>query len=168
MTEKNWISGMIGFVIGAFLVLIITTIVDVQFRDKPMVKLQSDLITEVCKNDSLQQALDATRKELFSPYNLKTAIINEKIKFPDIVFNQAIIETRYFTSSGFIEKNNLFGFTDNKILKFNTWYESVLFYKKWQDKYYHGGSDSEEEYYSFLKLYEYAKDTTYIDKLKKI
>jgi hypothetical protein len=45
----------------------------------------------------------------FSPELLKEALFFEKIKSPEIVFIQALIETGYFKSELFLEANNLFG-----------------------------------------------------------
>jgi len=87
------------------------------------------------------------------------------IKYPEIVLNQSILESgnNYFSNNARLN-NNIFGFQkseDSKLL-FNHWIESIIYYKKWQDKYYENG-----DYYLFLKKYGYASDTMYINKLKQ-
>lgn len=98
---------------------------------------------------------------------LYDALLYYDIKYPDIVYSQAILETGWFTSRLCIENNNLFGLYDstNKCYyKFDYWYESVLAYKnKVQYKYNDG-----EDYYLFLKNLPYAEDSTYINKIKRI
>lgn len=101
---------------------------------------------------------------LFSPYNLKTEIEKQQIRFPDIVFNQARLETGNFTSNVMYKYHNLFGFTRQKLIKFDTWIDCVIFYKKWQDKYF--TQTTKEEYYQFLKNYPFSSNPSYIDTLK--
>jgi hypothetical protein len=63
-----------------------------------------------------------------------------------------------------MNKNNLFGFKKNRYLSFDSWQESVLYYKKWQAKYY---KDPDEDYYNFLVRIKYATNK-YPMHLKKI
>lgn len=92
-------------------------------------------------------------------------LIYYKIKYPDIVLQQAIWETGWFKSKACRVNNNLFGFTyDGKnYLKFNTWQESVRYYKQWQDKKYKGG-----DYYQFLIDLPYSGDSLYKSHLESI
>lgn len=114
--------------------------------------------------DSLIKKVDLLSEIKFTPKLLKQEILNQKIKFPDIVLKQACLETAHFTSVSFKKRNNLFGFHNGKdYLKFDTWKECVKYYKKWQDKLYKSG-----DYYVFLEKLPYAQDSTYIDVLKKI
>ena len=98
---------------------------------------------------------------------LYDALLYYDIKYPDIVYAQAVLETGWFTSRLCLENNNLFGLYDSTnecYYKFDNWYESVLAYKnKVQYKYTDG-----EDYYLFLKNLPYAEDSTYIDKVKSI
>lgn len=88
------------------------------------------------------------------------------IKHPDIVYAQAILETGNFKSRACIKDNNLFGLYNSKTktyYKFNHWAESVLAYKRYVQYRYSSGN-----YYKFLVRINYAEDTRYINKLKKI
>ena len=91
-----------------------------------------------------------------------------KIKHPEIVQKQAILETGHYMSKLCTEHNNLFGLYDNKNNKyyeFDTWIESIIAYKWWiQDRYQY---DEKEDYYDFLKRIGYAEDDKYIEKLKE-
>lgn len=86
------------------------------------------------------------------------------VKYPDIVLQQTLWETGWFKSEVCREHNNLFGFKTNKgYLKFNTWQESIQYYKKWQDRRYDTG-----DYYQFLMNLSYSGDSLYDTHLKSI
>ena len=86
-----------------------------------------------------------------------------KIKHKEIVLKQIILETGNLKSNVCINKNNLFGLYNGKrYLVFEHWSESILCYKKIQNKY------KGNNYYEFLKKYKYSEDKNYINKLKKI
>lgn len=97
-----------------------------------------------------------------------------KTKHDSVVLKQVLLETGYFTSYSCKVRKNLFGATNGKgtYLVFNTWQESVEWYKKWQDEYYKG----DKGYYKFLncvyswknECYSYAEDPEYTLKLKQI
>ena len=91
-------------------------------------------------------------------------ICEQQIVHPEIVIKQVIIETGWLTSPFLMNKKNLFGFRKKTYLSFNSWQESVLYYKKWQDKYY---KDPDEDYYNFLVRIKYATNK-YPMHLKKI
>lgn len=96
--------------------------------------------------------------------NVYQEIKHQNIECPDVVIKQAILETGNFTSNVCKTKHNLFGFLIKEgYLKFNNWRESVIYYKKWQQKRYKGG-----DYYQFLSKIGYAEDTSYENKLKNI
>lgn len=98
---------------------------------------------------------------------LKEALIYYDIKFPEIVYAQAVLETGHFKSTGCLKHNNLFGLYDSKAKRyhrFNHWVESVVAYKKWIQRRYR----PPEDYYVFLKRIKYAGDPEYINKLKQI
>lgn len=87
------------------------------------------------------------------------------IQYPEIVLNQAKLETGNFTSNRFKKHNALFGFqtSDTNIIKYKSWKESVIHYKTWQ---MFRLKDS-EDYYDFLIRVKYAEDSLYIKKLKQ-
>jgi flagellum-specific peptidoglycan hydrolase FlgJ len=95
--------------------------------------------------------------------NLKSEIHRNRIKYPDIVLRQAILETGHFKSYNCTERNNIFGFRTSEYLVFDSWQDCVKYYKDWQDRKYKGG-----DYYLFLKDVGYASDPEYIEKLKHI
>lgn len=96
---------------------------------------------------------------------LYNEIIKDSILFPNIVYKQVMLETGHLKCINCsLVNNNLFGFYNGKnYLKFNTWRESVKYYKVWQIKNYKSG-----DYYNFLISIGYAKDTNYINILKRI
>lgn len=111
-------------------------------------------------------------KQLLTKECVYEYIVECKIKHPDIVYKQALLETGYLTSYNYRKRNNLFGFRHPKYVTntnkygyfiFSDPYESVRYYKLWQDKKYKGGN-----YYLFLKTVGYAEDSLYIYKLKKL
>lgn len=98
---------------------------------------------------------------------LYEALLYYDIQHPDIVYAQALLETGYFKSKGCTRDNNLFGLYDSKrrrYHKFNHWTESVVAYKRWIQYRYKPPGD----YYNFLRRIRYARDKTYITKLKQI
>lgn len=100
------------------------------------------------------------------------------IRFPDIVYAQAVLETGNFTSDRFLEHNNAFGMkvarsrpttasgehTDHA--QYDTWMLSVQDYALYQSAYLRD-LRTERDYLSYLSQH-YAEDTAYIEKLKKI
>ena len=97
--------------------------------------------------------------------NLYNEILKDSIQYPEIVLRQAIFETGWLKSDYCTKRHNLFGFKGkNGYMYFDSWQESVLYYKKWQDRHYKGGS-----YYDFLIGIKYAANTMeYVEYLKKI
>jgi flagellum-specific peptidoglycan hydrolase FlgJ len=146
---------MILFLLGMFIVSGI-------FIDKENKDTTNDETTIMFKHDSSCDFFnDSLNKE-----SLMQAIIFYDLLYPEIVFDQAILETGHFKSRICREYNNLFGLYDsynNDYYRFNHWYESVEAYKKYiQYKYVKG------DYYEFLKLLGYAEDPEYINKLRKL
>lgn len=91
-------------------------------------------------------------------------IVKSDIKFPLIVFKQAMYETGWLKCKNCsLKYNNLFGFKTRDYLKFDHWTKSVDFYKIWQNTYYKEG-----DYYDFIKNIGYAEDPNYIKVLKSL
>lgn len=97
------------------------------------------------------------------------------IKHPEIVTAQSVLETgNYQCKNCSLDKNNIFGFYyKKKYIAFDSWHESVDYYKRWQVKRY----DTRKNYFEFLKCVRkrtngecmpYAQSEDYIDKLKMI
>jgi flagellum-specific peptidoglycan hydrolase FlgJ len=96
----------------------------------------------------------------------------DSIKSKDIVLKQSILETGWYKSYTCRKRHNLFGFryktwvtekNPQGYIIFDTWEESIEYYKRWQGRHYKGG-----DYYDFLVKRGYAESPTYVQKLKKI
>lgn len=92
------------------------------------------------------------------------------IKFPDIVYAQARLESGNFKSKLFQTKNNFLGLYNsrkNDYYEFEHWTDCLLGYRDLlQFKY--KGDDNKETYYTFLKELPYAMDPNYITKIRKM
>lgn len=98
---------------------------------------------------------------------LSDALDYYDVKFPEIVYAQAQLETGNFTSTLCIRYNNIFGIYDssrNRYKRYKHWTDCVVDYKNKIQKRYR---DS-EDYYSFLKRIHYATSPNYIITLKQI
>ncbi len=113
--------------------------------------------------------------------NLYREIISNEIKFPEIVFAQAVLETGHFNSELFLTANNLFGMKVPKKRKtlsvgkekrgfavFEDWTVSVKDYLLWQE--YVLKNKKIENSSEYLKLLDrtYAKNKLYSKSLLKI
>ena len=95
------------------------------------------------------------------------ALIYYDVKYPHIVYAQALIETGNFKSSLCLNDNNLFGLYNSRrgrYHRFDHWTESVIAYKDFIQHRY----KPPEDYYKFLQRIGYAEDPNYISKLKGI
>lgn len=92
------------------------------------------------------------------------------IKFPEIVYAQARLESGNFKSKLFQTKNNFLGLYNSRITdfyEFDHWTDCLLGYRDLlQFKY--NGDEYYETYYKFLKELPYAMDPEYIQKVRKI
>jgi len=114
----------------------------------------------------------------FSPENLRSYLFELNIRFPHIVYAQAVLETANFNSKIFKENNNLFGMkyaiyrpkTSKGIRRghsyYNNWQESVIDYALFQAAYLNH-LRTEKEYLNYLDM-RYAEDPNYIQKIKHI
>jgi uncharacterized FlgJ-related protein len=131
--------------------------------------------TKVIKTDSvefLKKSETISLKD--SVYNF---IIKLNIKHSDIVFAQSILESGHLESKIFKSNNNLFGMKHPKIRAtvslgsknghayYENWKMSIIDYALWQASF--ARKKNEKEFYKYLKNV-YAKDSLYIDKIKKI
>ncbi len=125
----------------------------------------------------------------FTPSNLKAYILQKKIKHPQIVYTQAILETGAFQSKIFKENNNLFGMryihdckcsiTRNgtrittalgsryKHAFYSSWQQSVDDYLHWQSMFKRTPIETRKQYFDLLHK-RYAEDKRYVAVLKKI
>lgn len=152
---------VLGFLVG---ILIGYTVMFVT-----VVKAYKILEEKLVQEDSVVSTLDtiiSSPKEL-NEEALFEELVRQEVKYPRIVFAQAILETGYLSSNVCKNYNNLFGLYNSRTkdyYKFNHWTENVTAYKDMIQYRY----SSDEEYYSFLKRIGYAEDPKYIIKLKKI
>lgn len=108
--------------------------------------------------------------------------INQKnIKFPDIVFAQAVLESGHFKAPLFINKNNLFGMripkkrettAVNKGKKgyalYENWDSSIDDYLLWQEfTLKNRGNLTRSQYFALLGKV-YASDKRYVTSLKRV
>lgn len=159
------VKGIIGL-LSIFVVGIWIGSVTVEPKEVEVVKMV-DNVVYVTKPD----------KE-FNPENFKELIVELNIRFPHIVYAQAIEETGYFTSTIFRENNNLFGMKEPVIrattavgthrghAHYSNWMNSVKDYALWQSSMARG-INSEEEYLLMLDKI-YAENPNYINNLKNI
>ena len=116
--------------------------------------------------------------ECFSPDNLMDYIKKCGIKFPEIVYRQALLESGRFTSDIYTEGNNLFGMKLAKQrpttaigeymghAKYDSWKSSVQDYALFQSAFMRD-CKTEDQYYSKLGR-SYAENDKYISLLKNI
>lgn len=117
-------------------------------------------------------------KSEFTQDKLVSELKRLHIKFPYIVLAQSILETGHYTSVIFLENNNLFGMkypngrittctgVSNDHAVYDDWYQSMYDYSLYSCLYLKN-INTEEEYYTYLKLY-YAESSTYIETLQSI
>lgn len=125
-----------------------------------------------------EKVIVINRLDPFRVDSLKSYLEQLNVKFADIVYAQAQLETAGFNSNIFRQNNNLFGMkqamrrtSTNKGEQFghayyDTWRESVLDYALYQCKYL-SDIKTREEYLHYLKQ-NYAEDPNYYIKLLNI
>lgn len=86
---------------------------------------------------------------------------------PAVITAQAVLESGNFKSRLCKNNNNLFGLYNSRTMsyyKFDSWISCVFAYKQFiLNKY-----NSEEDYYEFLNRIEYAEDSLYENKVRKL
>lgn len=83
-----------------------------------------------------------------------SSICANRIRFPDWVMKQAILETGWFRSPFLMKRNNLFGFKNRSYLRFEDIEDSIRYYKDWQDR---KMPVDTEDYLTFLEKIRYGK-----------
>jgi len=100
--------------------------------------------------------------------NVYTICVSQNVKFPEVVTAQSVLETGWYKcKSCSLDKNNIFGFSNGNYLTFDHWMQSVMYYKKWQDK-YAPELCTNDEYLQWLKDFGYFTDENYINKINDI
>jgi len=108
-------------------------------------------------------------------------IIEKNIKFPEVVFAQAVLESGHFKAPIFTTKNNLFGMKVPKkrettainkgkkgYAKYHSWDSSIDDYLLWQEFTLKNKSQLTKSQYLSLLGKIYAKDKKYISSLKRV
>ena len=134
------------------------------------------------KTDSLPDSLEVSIDTAHVNYkNLYDEIVKKGIKFPKIVWAQAVLESGHFKSNVFNNNKNLFGMmmprkrntvalpSSSLYAKYDSWQSSVYDYKLYQDYIFRNSELDEKEYYRHLdRRYCYGAGCNYSTKLKKI
>ena len=128
----------------------------------------------VCSQQKQVQENKISKTELYEQ------IIKFGIKFPDIVFAQAMIESGELTSKLFRTANNMFGMkfpsvrettakgkTNGGYSKYEDWNFGVYDYFLWQDHMLRNRTGITKSQYLSLLGKVYAKDPNYVGKLKR-
>ena len=130
------------------------------------------------ERETLIVLLDSIDEVELTPVELYSYLKEINIKFPEIVFAQAMLETGNLISKIYKQGNNLFGMktayqrpttsieTGHGHAIYENWKESVIDYSFYQIKYL-GKIKTEKEYLHYLSK-NYAEDPNYIKKLKYI
>lgn len=118
--------------------------------------------------------------DLLTKENLWLTIKAMDIKYPEIVFAQAILETGHFKSDNCQTSNNLFGMMMPNVREtvaigknkrgfavYETWMHSVQDYALYQDYMMRRRSMTKSQYLSFINR-KYSESKGYANKLKKI
>ncbi len=129
--------------------------------------------------DSPEERMIIIREnDRFSEEKFKEYLLQLNIKFPHIVYAQAILETGNFKSKIFKSNNNLFGMKEAKVrattnlgtdlghAMYGHWRESVVDYALFQCAFL-TKIKTEEGYYEYLKE-NYAESPNYVTKVKEL
>lgn len=165
--NRDKLEDAIEIVIIVFLVLIgILCMASILLRIEKMYKEYKHIDDTPVKKEIIIKNVLPINTEL-TEENLYEALLYYNIKYPEIVYSQAILESNIGNSDVYKRTNNLFGlYNSNKkdYYKYDSWIEGLVHYKiviQSQLK-------QNENYYDFLKRIKYAKDPNYINKLKTI
>lgn len=136
---------------------------------------------EVSPNEKqVQDKFIVQQDDRVTKQKLYEQIIKFGIKFPDIVFAQAMIESGELTSKLFKTTNNMFGMkypsirettakgkTNGGYSKYEDWNFGVYDYFLWQDHMLRNRNEITKSQYLSLLGRVYAKDPNYVSKVKR-
>lgn len=156
MTHKNWIMILIFIILASNIFFLIR-----------LTSMSNDLDKLSLSNDSLKKHIGKLYRDpvllvdsILTPANVMKYIRLKGIKWPKVVWAQAMVETGYFTCDNCcLQKNNIFGFMDGpgQCMKFDKWQECVDYYAEWQRKRY----TKHQDYFTFLSNVGYASFKEY-------
>ena len=137
--------------------------------------------TMTTKAQEKQVQIESNTQESISKEGLYEQIMKYGIKFPDVVFAQAVLESGEFTSKLFKSANNLFGMkiptvressangkTKSGYSSYEDWNFSVYDYFLWQDFMLKNKGDLTKKEYLALLGKIYAEDKKYISSIKRV
>ncbi len=119
------------------------------------------------------------RQSEFTPELLQEYLQLSGLRSPEVVYQQAVLETGWFTHIRCTEYNNYFGMKEAKVREhcqsgvwkkhaiYRHWTFSVDDYKLWQE-YWEDEAYDQTNYYSFLGNVGYAVAKDYVRTLKQI
>ncbi len=135
---------------------------------------------KVCSQEKLVQKVVVQQDDNVTKEKLYEQIIKFGIKFPDIVFAQAMIESGELTSKLFKTANNMFGMrfpsirettaqgkTTSGYSRYEDWNFGVYDYFLWQDHMLRNRTEITKSQYLSLLGRVYAEDPNYVSKVKK-
>jgi len=135
---------------------------------------------KISPQEKLEQKVIVKQDDNVTKEKLYEQIIKFGIKFPDIVFAQAMIESGELTSKLFRTANNMFGMrfpsvrettaqgkTNSGYSKYEDWNFGVYDYFLWQDHMLRNRNEITKSQYLSLLGRVYAKDPNYVSKVKK-
>jgi len=130
---------------------------------------------------TLSTTASFTTEDEINYQNLYSRILECNIKFPDIVFAQAVLETGHFRSKLFQNANNLFGMklpkkretvavgkTSGGYARFESWESSVYDYSLWQNNILSKNGDLTRKQYLTMLDKIYSESKGYSKKVTKI
>ena len=144
-------------------------------------------IIEILEKRDEEILIQRAYSEPFSP-ELFYEALRIYVKYPDIVYRQAVLETGWFKSNVFKDLNNMFGMHYPKdrettatgwrwgdpyngrhyrLSRYNNWIDCVKDFAMWQN-YWESQGKSLHDYYKFLEELPYATAKNYIKTLKII
>lgn len=134
----------------------------------------------VTSQEKQVQKIVIQQDDKVSKEKLYEQIIKFGIKFPDIVFAQAMIESAELTSKLFKTANNMFGMrfpsirettaqgkTNGGYSRYEDWNFGVYDYFLWQDHMLRNRDEITKSQYLSLLGRVYAEDPNYVSKVKK-
>lgn len=145
-------------------------------KTSPLVDLPiKDIIFDTKKQIFYSQVFNSP----FTPELFRRALFFEEIQSPEIVYQQAQLETGNFKSELFLCANNAFGMRFPRVrdtfasgeyngyAKYRSWLSCVKDYAQWQRWYIDRGY-SLDNYYLFLSEIGYATNKNYIALIKEM
>lgn len=135
---------------------------------------------EVCPKEMQVQKVEVRQDDSITKQKVYEQIIKFGIKFPDVVFAQAMIESGELTSKLFKTANNMFGMrfpsvrettaqgkTSSGYSRYEDWNFGVYDYFLWQDHMLRNRNEITKSQYLSLLGRVYAQDPNYVSKVKK-